>query len=85
MTRDTIKPGPGWRHMGGAVYEHTTGVRIHGGGLMAVMPDGRTVVGAALSMSRTVWTYIEANGHNRRRGLMAWALSEYRKGAANGH
>ena len=35
-----MRPGSGWKHLAGPVWEHASGVRVHSGGLVK-FPDGR--------------------------------------------
>ena len=35
---ETIKPGPGWKHLAGSVWEHRSGARVHTGGVIR-LPD----------------------------------------------
>ena len=35
---------PGWKHVGGAVYDHTSGTRVHVMGL-CTLPNGESVNG----------------------------------------
>ncbi len=71
--RLVMRPGNGWRHLAGPVWEHTNGARIHTMGLVR-MPDGATFFSLHkypdnMEGSRLV----KINGGNRKRGLMAWA------------
>jgi len=68
--RDKYKPGPGWAHLAGPVYENKDGTRIHMIGLCR-LPDG-TFFNSWWDYSR----YINIAGGNRKRGLMAWAKSK---------
>jgi len=69
------KPGPGWKHLAGAVWEHCNGVRIHLGGT-AQLPNGDFVFAyGGIEDSLDSRKYIKINGGNRKRGLMAWANS----------
>lgn len=70
-----IRPGRGWSHVAGSVYEHTSGLRLHVGGLIR-LPNGQCVSANEWPESRTVRWYVRANGGNRKRGLMAWARSK---------
>ena len=36
-----MRPGSGWKHLAGPVWEHASGVRVHSGGLVK-FPDGRS-------------------------------------------
>lgn len=67
------KPGPGWKLLGPAVYEHATGVRIHVMGLVRLR-DGSSVFGSTWPESQTMDRFIRINGGNRRRGVMAYGL-----------
>lgn len=64
------RPGKGWRWLGSSVWEHTSGLRIHGLGRMR-LPDGTS----------RHWTFEEEHdalrqqGYNIKRALMVWALS----------
>ena len=71
--RRANRPGPGWRHLGGAVWEHDCGVRIHIYGLCR-SSRGPFVNGRMWPESRNLDRMIQINGGNRKRGVMAWAL-----------
>lgn len=68
---EKLKPGPGWHHIAGAVYENRDGLRIHLLGL-ARLPDGRVLDANGSEFFRAE-RFIQINGGNRKRGLMAWA------------
>ena len=72
MSKNQYKPGPGWSHLGGAVYAHSNNCRIHVMGLCR-LPNGYTVLGSRWPESREVDRLIAINGGNRRRGVIAWA------------
>ena len=63
------KPGPGWRLVAKPVYEHSDGSRIHLLGLC------RLPCGTFVRENDSARRFIQVNGRNRRRGLMAWARS----------
>ncbi len=67
------RPGPGWRHVNGAVYAHTSGLVIHTYGL-AMIPGTIVVWGTRWPESQRLDKYIKINGGNRCRGVMAWAI-----------
>lgn len=67
-------PGPGWKYLGSSVYEHTTGLRIHGLGT-ARLPDGTNVFANGVAAWRAQDRAIAEQGYNRKRGLMVWGLS----------
>lgn len=71
ITTKRLKPGPGWRHLAGAVWEHSTGVRIHLAG-MVLLTDTSTVWGK--SWPTQLHEIVRQCGGNRKRGLMCWAL-----------
>jgi len=71
--RKILKPGPGWKHVGGPCWEHSNGVRIHPYGLVRLR-EGRVIVGTVWPESNNMDFFIKANGGNRKRGVMAWAL-----------
>lgn len=64
------RPGNGWKHLNGSVWEHATGVRIHLLGL-ARLPDGKSIS----------WPWSDEydakrqQGYNTKRALMVWALT----------
>lgn len=64
------RPGNGWKHLAGSVWEHSTGVRIHLLG-MARLPDGTSLP----------WKWDgeydakRQQGYNTKRALMVWALT----------
>lgn len=68
------RPGPGWRHIGGAVYEHSSGMRVHMLGVV-LLPDRTTISANTWPNHRDAERMIKINGGNRRRGLMAWGAS----------
>ena len=71
-TTDSVRPGPGWSHIAGVVWEHDNGTRIHLLG-MARLPNGEWISSNKWPDSRDADFMIRANGGNRKRGLMAWA------------
>lgn len=68
-----FRPGPGWYHLGGSVYEHSSGIRIHVAGLCG-FPPAPIVNGMIYPVSRELDRFVRINGGNRKRGMMAWAL-----------
>jgi hypothetical protein len=70
------KPGLGWKiaGYGPAVWDHTSGIRIHTYGICR-FPDGRHVIGVNWPESREYYRHVKINGGNRRRGTMSWARS----------
>mgnify|MGYP000454021796 CR=1 FL=1 len=64
-----------WTNLGGAVYEHPSGARIHTYGMLR-MPDRSWVNGALWPESAILDRYVRIHGGNRRRGVMAWAMSK---------
>jgi hypothetical protein len=64
------RPGRGWKWLGSSVWEHRSGIRIHGLGRVR-FADG----------SSRMWTCQEEchfrrrQGYNTKRALMVWALS----------
>lgn len=74
VERGVMRPGSGWRHLAGAVYEHTNGTRMHMLGLIK-KPDGSFLDANKWPESRYAARLIRINGGNRRRGLMAWAMT----------
>lgn len=73
--RVIIRPGHGWRHIAGPVYEHNNGTRVHIMGFV-LLPSGDflNVNDSKWPESFSAARMIQINGGNRRRGLMAWIL-----------
>jgi hypothetical protein len=69
--RLVMRPGKGWKHLGGAVYERL-GVRVHLQGLCK-LPNGEFVHGNNWPEFKAMARMIKINGGNRKRGMMAWA------------
>lgn len=80
MTRNraNTRPGPGWKHVAGPVYEHCSGTRIHLLGLIKT-PDGRTAFLDKWPDAKEGRRFMKICGGNRKRALMAWAMSIARK------
>ncbi len=70
VRRFANRPGIGWKHLAGSVWEHSTGLRIHLLGL-ARLPDGRSVSWK----SNDEYDAKRQQGYNTKRALMVWALS----------
>ena len=70
---DIRRPGPGWRHIAGPVYDHETGLRIHVAGI-ARLHDGTLLSGTMWPEVRLLNKCIRVCGGNRKRGVMVWAL-----------
>lgn len=73
-TSIVIKPGTGWKHIAGPVWEHTTKARVHLGGTIR-LPDKTYRSLYNWRESELGRRLIQINGDNTKRGLMAWALS----------
>ena len=69
-----MRPGDGWQHVGGAVWEHASGTRIHMLGLVKTA-DGQVYSLNDWRSSEAGRRLVRINGGNRRRGLMAWAVN----------
>lgn len=69
-----VRPGAGWKHMAGPVWEHTSGARIHLGGMIR-LPDGTHLSLHNWRGSEAGRMLVRINGGNRKRGLMAWAAN----------
>jgi len=67
-------PGNGWTHLGSAVYEHTSGLRVHTQGLLR-FPSGETKTGSVWPESKTLEKFVRICGGSRKRGVMVWALN----------
>lgn len=67
------RPGSGWKQVGDACWDHTSGLRIHVMGL-ARLPNGSIAKGLDWPEVKTLDRLIAINGGNRKRGVMAWGL-----------
>ncbi len=73
LKRFVMRPGAGWKHLGGPVWEHSSGARIHAMGVVR-MPDKVTFRSMNnLNDCFEGLRFVRANGGNMRRGMMAWA------------
>jgi hypothetical protein len=77
-----LRPDPGWtrtRHVG--VYQHTTGVQVHTIGLICIPHQAgvRHIFCDTYPCSQIRDRWIRIAGGNRKRGLMLWAMDEFRK------
>lgn len=82
MNRRLNKPGNGWVHFGGGVWNHKpTGLRVHVGGLICRSGVSEPVSGLAWPECESLDRCIRVAGGNRRRGVMIWAMEwiEYRQ------
>jgi len=70
-----LRPGPGWKHLKGSVWEYKNGMRIHTGGL--ILRDSNGVIGPVDEFAHRSLLYrlIRINGGNKKRGLMAFAMN----------
>ena len=68
-----LRPGLGWKCLGEPVWEHTSGTRIHWSGPIVRLPD--MTMPPVYPDMRRLNTVIRANGGNRKRGVMAYALT----------
>ena len=71
--RAMYKPGPGWKHLAGPVYEHGNGARVHLLGTVR-LPGGTFINHGARWHGHNMYQFIDINGGNRKRGLMAFAM-----------
>ena len=72
VDRIVIRPGRGWKHVAGSVYDHVSGVRLHLLGMVR-LPSGDHVSANEWPEAASVGHFVRCNGGNRKRGLMAWA------------
>ena len=70
---------PGWKPLGGAVYEHTSGIRAHAYGVCGLSPEP-LVFGNQWPESQCLDHFVRLCGGNRRRGVLAWAMHLLRSG-----
>ena len=75
LHRVVIRPGRGWSHVAGSVYDHKSGLRLHTLGILR-LPGGETVSANDWPELLIVGKYVRINGGNRKRGLMAWAMNK---------
>lgn len=75
--RAALRPGPGWRHIAGAVWEHQCGIRAHVRGCCGFPPD--IIWGCQYPDVVEMDRFIAANGGNRKRGVLAWSLKMFRE------
>ena len=76
MTR--TKPGPGWKDLGNAVWEHSTGVRICVSGYVK-FPRGKFYSGNCWPDYIDYGRCVKLAGGNLKRGAMIWALELIKK------
>ena len=74
MNRSRMRPGDGWVHVAGPVWEHAGGARVHIAGLVKLQ-GGRYLHANKWPECRDAERLIRVNGGNRKRGLMAWAMA----------
>lgn len=64
-----------WNHLGGSVFEHESGMRIHLLGTVR-LADGKTHLSCdTLSQSKPFHHALKLQGYNRRRAIMSWATT----------
>lgn len=66
--RVVMRPGNGWKHLAGAVYERHDGLRVHLYGICK-LSNGEFVHNEQALLQRLT----RINGGNTKRGAMAWA------------
>ena len=72
--RKNYKPTNGWHYLGSSVYEHNNKTRIHTLGLIR-FPNMTFIHENKYPEAISVSKMIAINGGNRKRGLMALAIS----------
>lgn len=70
VRRFAKRPGVGWKHVAGSVWEHTTGLRIHLLGITR-LPDGHCMPWCFDDQ----YAALRQQGYNVKRALMVWSLS----------
>lgn len=78
-----MRPGSGWKHIGGLVYGNDNGARIHLGTGHCRLPDGVFLYGDNSENAAEASLFIRANDGNRKRGLMAWTMANSRDHSTN--
>jgi len=71
MNKMIRRPGDGWEHVMGPVWDHASGMRLHVKGLLR-LPNGDLVDGTQWPQSKSVKLATRMTGC-RRRGLMVWS------------
>ena len=74
LDRLVMRPGVGWKHLAGPVWEHPSGARIHTMGMIR-LPDKTHLSLNNWRESELGRRLVRINGGNRKRGLMAWAVN----------
>jgi hypothetical protein len=74
LDRLVMRPGAGWKHLAGPVWEHPNGARIHTMGMIQ-LPDKTHLSLNNWRESEFGWRMVRINGGNRKRGLMAWVMN----------
>lgn len=74
VERRVIRPGNGWKYVAGPVWEHQSGTRVHLGGFVK-FPNGEFLSANNYPECMDADRMIRINGGNRKRGLMAWAMT----------
>ena len=74
MSKTTLRPGSGWKRVGGAVYTRADGLRLHLLGFCKA-PGASNVYGNSAEAYYLQNKLIKINGGNRKRGMMAWAAT----------
>lgn len=72
LDRSVVRPGAGWMHIAGAVYEYKNGMRVHLLGMIR-LPNGDWVSASKWPECKDADRFVRMNGGNWKRGLMAWA------------
>ncbi len=76
VPRLVIRPGSGWNHMKGPVWEHTSGVRIHVSGRLVKFAGKEARNLYQIPYAFDLWFLLQKiNGNNPKRAMMALALN----------
>lgn len=74
LDRLVLRPGLGWEHLAGPVWDHTSGARIHTAGIVR-LPDKTHLSLYNWRENELGRRLVRINGGNKKRGLMAWAVN----------
>ncbi len=73
-----LRPGPGWTQLNAFVWEHDSGMRIHWSCPIVRLPD--MTMPSIWPDRKRLNLLIRVNGGNRKRGVMAYAMTIMQNG-----
>lgn len=73
--KSEYKPGPGWKQRHPAVWDHSSGIRIHWPDELIRLQNGEILsVSIDRELQKLFILYLKVNGYNKKRAFMAFAL-----------